>query len=214
MSAIDSRPVRDGARIRSIVFDLGGVLFTEGKSVAQEVLSREYGYDPVIIGEILTSERSREMRKGLVSEEAFWSWVTGQITQNYDAQVIRDEWYKGYALDPDVFGLAKRLMGHYKLVAFSENIPDRITYLDKKYRFRKLFDIEVYSYDHQMGKSDPQFLQVLLKTLSERPDEILYIDNSMFPLELAQRRGVNVVHYTTGQIENTKAAMRRLGIPV
>jgi FMN phosphatase YigB (HAD superfamily) len=208
----DNKPVGTGAKIRSIVFDLGGVLFTEGKSVAKEVLSREYGYDPVIIDQILTCERSRDMRKGLISEDAFWSWV--QVTQGYDAQVIRDEWYKGYVLDPDVFGLAKKLTGHYKLVAFSENIPDRIAYLDKKYRFRQLFDVEVYSYDHQLGKSEPQFLHVLLKTLRQRPDQILYIDNSSIPLELAKRRGVNVVRYTTGQIQNTEAAIRRLGIPV
>jgi putative hydrolase of the HAD superfamily len=203
-----------GATIKSIVFDLGGVLFTEGKSVALEVLARDYGYDPAVIGEVLNCAPSRDMRKGLISEKAFWSWVAGQIPQDYDAQVIRDEWYKGYVLDQDIFELVKRLKGHYRLVAFSENIRDRVAYLNEKYRFRELFDVEVYSYDHHAGKRDPEFLDVLLTTLGDRPDEILYIDNCRDALDLAEQRGLNGVHYTTGQITKIEPAIRQLGVPV
>jgi FMN phosphatase YigB (HAD superfamily) len=201
-------------KIKTVVFDLGGVLFTEGKSVALKVLARDYGYDPTVIREILTCARSREMRKGLISEKAFWSWVAGRVEPDYDARAIRDEWYKGYALDQDVFKLVKRLKGHYRLVAFSGNIPDRVAYLDEKYRFREQFDVEVYSYDHHTEKGDPEFLDALLTTLGDRPDEILYIDDSRDALELAEQRGLNVVHYTTGQMKRIEAAMRRLGISV
>jgi HAD superfamily hydrolase (TIGR01509 family) len=196
------------------VFDLGGVLFTEGKSVALEVLSRDYGYDPAVVKRILKCARSRDMRKGLISEKAFWSWVEGQIPRDYDARAIRDEWYKGYVLDRDIFELVKRLKGDYRLVAFSENIRDRVAYLNEKYRFRELFDVEVYSYDHHFGKRDPEFLEILLTTLGERPEEILYIDDSGDVLELAEQRGLNVVHYTTGQIKKIEPAIRQLGVPV
>lgn len=214
MFANGSKRRRSGGIIKSIVFDLGGVLFTEGKSVALEVLVRDYGYDPTVIREVLTCPLSRDMRKGLISEKAFWSWVAGRIPQEYDAQLIRDEWYRGYVLDQDIFELVKRLKGHYRLVAFSGNIPDRVAYLNEKYRFRELFDVEVYSYDHHAEKGDPEFLDALLTTLGDRPDEILYIDDSRDALELAEQRGLNVVHYTTGQMKRIEAAMRRLGISV
>ncbi len=202
----------NGGPIKSVVFDLGGVLFSEGKSVALEVLSRDYGYDAAVVMDVLTSAPSRDLRKGLLSEAAFWSWVQGQIPESYDAQAIRDEWYKGYALDREVFRLAQRLKGHYRLVAFSENVAERIAYLEEKYHFRGLFDVEVYSYDHRAGKRDPRFLEILLETLGERPEEILYIDDSKSVLDLAERRGLNVVHYTTGQIGRIEAAMRQLGV--
>ena len=198
----------------NLVFDLGGVLFTEGKSVALKVLTRDYGYDPAVVREVLTCERSRDMRKGLISEKAFWSWVEGQIPRDHDARLIRDEWYKGYALDRNVFELVKRLKGQYRLVVFSENIVDRVAYLDEKYSFREHFDIEVYSYDHHVGKRDPEFLEILLTTLGDRPGEILYIDNSRDVLNLAEQRGLNVVHYTSGEMISIETAMRRLGIHV
>lgn len=214
VSANGSKQLCNGTKIKSVVFDLGGVLFTEGKSVALDVLFRDYGYDPAVVGEVLTCPRSRDMRKGLISEESFWSWVEGLIPPDYDARTIRDEWYKGYALDREVFDLVKRLRDDFKLVAFSENIRDRIAYLDEKYRFRALFDVEIYSYDHQAGKRDPEFLEVLLATLVERPEEILYIDNCRNVLESAERRGLNVVLYTTGQMTRIETAMRRLGFTV
>lgn len=214
MSATGGERLRNEGNIKTIVFDLGGVLFTEGKSVAMKVLSRDYGYDPAVVREVLTCRRSRDMRRGLIPEKAYWRWVEGEIPQDYDAQTIRDEWYKGYVLDRDVFELVKKLKGDYRLVAFSENIRDRVAYLDEKYRFRELFDVEVYSYDHGVGKRDPEFLEILLTTLGDRPGEILYVDNSMDVLNLAEQRGLNVVHYTTGQMKKIEPAIRQLGVPV
>ncbi len=212
--ASDSERSGGGAKIKTIVFDLGGVLFTEGKSAALEVLSRDYGYDPAVVMEVLTCLRSRDMRKGLITEGAFWSWVASWIPDNYDTRVIKDNWYEGYTLDRDVFELIQSLKARYRLAVFSGNIPDRVAYLDKKYRFRELFDVEVYSYDHQADKGEPRFLEALLATLDAPPGEILYIDDSEAALELAERRGVNVVLYTTGQIARIEAAMSRLGITV
>ncbi len=213
MFAGNGKSGRNKWKIRTVVFDLGGVLFTEGKSVALEVLSRDFGYDRKVVSDLLTCKLSRDLRKGLLSEATFWSWAADQLPEGYDAQVIRDKWYKGYVLDPDIFVLVKRLQGHYRLVAFSENIRERVAYLDERYGFRELFDDEIYSYDHHFGKRDPEFLEVLLAILGERPDEMLYIDNCTTPLGMAERLGMRVVHYTTGQKKSIDEVIRRLGIP-
>ena len=204
---------RNSGKVRTVVFDLGGVLFTEGKSVALEVLSRDFGYDRKIVSDVLTCKQSRDLRKGLLPEMTFWSWVGDRLPQGYDAQVIRDEWYKGYILDTHIFELVKRVEGHYRLVVFSENIRERVAYLDKQYRFRDHFDDEIYSYDHHVGKRDPEFLEALLVTLGEPPNEMLYIDNCKTPLEMAERLGIKVVQYTTGRTESIEEVMRCLNIP-
>ncbi|MEM7222236.1 MAG: hypothetical protein AAF495_04615 [Pseudomonadota bacterium] len=198
--------------IKSIALDLGGVLFTEGKGVALAALSRDHGYDPAIVRKLLTCARSLDLRKGLLTEVAFWSWAEGQIPQGYSALVIRDAWYAAYTLDRDVLQLVEGLKGRFRLVAYSENIPDRIAYLEAKYRFRALFDMEVYSYDHHLGKGDPAFLEVLLTTLGDRPEEILYIDDTKVFLDLAEQRGLKVLHYTTGRLKQIEPELRRLGV--
>ena len=210
MSADGGKPFCNDLRVKTVVFDLGGVLFTEGKSVAIEALHREHGYDPEIIHNLLTSRPSRNVRKGLLSEETFWSWVASYVPQGYDAQVIRDEWYRGYVLDADICKLVRKLQGRYRLVVFSENIPERVAYLDELYGFRELFDEEIYSYDHHLGKRDPEFVETLLTTLGEQPAEIVYLNNCKTPLEIAARLGVKVVHYTTGRKEAIEEVERYL----
>jgi hypothetical protein len=92
--------------------------------------------------------------------------------------------------------------------------PERIAYLDNKYRFRNFFDLEVYSYDHHAGKGDPLFLEILLETLGEQPSEILYIDNSRRAIKLAEESGLNVVLYRTGHVMRILTTMQRLGVAV
>ncbi len=82
------------------------------------------------------------------------------------------------------------------------------------YGFRAHFDVEVYSYDHNAGKDDPRFLEALLTAVGASPGAILTIDDSPDVLALAERRGLNVVHYTMGQVARVVAAMQRLGMGV
>ena len=55
-----NRQIDSVARIKSVVVDLGGVLFTEGKGVALKVLLQDYGYDPAIVMQVITSDCSRD----------------------------------------------------------------------------------------------------------------------------------------------------------
>ena len=65
-----------------------------------------------------------------------------------------------------------------------------------------------------LGRADPEFLEVLLTTLGDRPEEICYIDNCRDVLDVAEQRGLNVVHYTTGRMKQIEPEFRQLGVPV
>ena len=113
--------------IKTIVFDLGGVLFTEGKSIAVKNLARQYDYDREIVMQILTSPQSVALRKGLITDEDFWGWAQTQLPQRYDAQIIKRAWYDGYLLDKNIFDLIKRLSGRYVTSQFSQAVTYRKT---------------------------------------------------------------------------------------
>jgi HAD superfamily hydrolase (TIGR01509 family) len=201
-----------GAMIKVIVIDLGGVLFAEGKSIAIDKLSREYGYDRDLVRKILSSGQSMDLRKGLISDETFWNWVQKQIPQGYDAATIAKQWYDGYVLDQEVLALIKALKGKYRLVAFSGNIRSRVQYLDQKYRFRKTFDLEIYSFDYHLTKPEGEFVEVMLRSVGCEPHEIVYVDDNQDYARPAADRGVNVVIYSTGEIDKLRIELRRLGV--
>ena len=84
--------------IKAVVFDLGGVLFAEGKSVAVERLEKEHGYQREIVRRILVSPKSMDLRKGLIKDDEFWSWAQARLPAGYDALLIKKAWYDAYEL--------------------------------------------------------------------------------------------------------------------
>ena len=198
--------------IRAIVFDLGGVLFSEGKAVALEKLAAAHGYERKLVGAILSSPESIQLRKGLIPDEDFWQWAQHRLPSGYDSRLIQQEWYNGYVLDKDIYELIASLQIKYSLIAFSGNIKSRIAFLEEKYHFRHLFDIEVYSFDFHMTKPEREFVQVMIERSGVRPEEIVYIDDNESYAKPARDLGVSVVTYQRGEIERLRQELRRQGV--
>jgi putative hydrolase of the HAD superfamily len=198
--------------IQAVVFDLGGVLFAEGKSLAIDTLAREQGYDRKLLRRILSSRESTDLRKGLIPDEVFWNWAQTQMPRGYDATIIKKEWYDGYVLDEDILSLVKQLKGQYRLIVFSGNVRSRVQYLDEKYDFRKLFDVEIYSFDYHLTKPDRAFVEVMIEKAGCRPAEIAYLDDNEEYAKPARDLGVQVVIYSRGQGEKLRGDLKRLGV--
>ena len=198
--------------IKTVVVDLGGVLFAEGKSVAMERLAELHGYDRRLVGDILSSPESIALRKGLLSDGEFWNWAREQLPPDYDTTLIREEWYNGYVLDQDILNLITRLKGKYKIVAFSGNIRSRVEFLEGKYHFRHLFDREVYSFDHHLTKPDKRFVRIMIKKAEAKPEEILYLEDNESYARPAKELGVQGVIYKRGEAEKLRSELRRRGI--
>jgi len=198
--------------IKTVVIDLGGVLFSEGKSVALEKLATVHAYDRKLIGAILSSPQSISLRKGLMSDEDFWQWAQQQLSSNYDSRLIQQEWYDGYILDQDVYELIASLRKKYSIIAFSGNIKSRIDYLEAKYRFRHLFDVEVYSFDFHLTKPEREFVEVMIEKSGVRPEEIVYIDDNDSYAKPARELGVNVIIYRRGESSGLRQELIRYGL--
>ena len=200
--------------IKTIVFDLGGVVFAEGKTVAMQRLNEELGYDPKIISGIISSSQSEDMRRGLLSDEAFWQWVSRQVPQGYNVDRIQQAWYEGYVPDMDIFTLVSNLRGKYRLVIYSDNIKSRVEFIDHKHPFRSLFDAEVYSYEHHLIKTDIGFVDALLPVCQAESQEIVLIDDKEKAVTEARDAGLNVLIYKRGEIEKLKTILKDLGVTV
>jgi FMN phosphatase YigB (HAD superfamily) len=198
--------------IKAIAFDLGGVLFAEGKSVAMERLETEYGYKKDTVRKILVSPQSVDLRKGLIEDVDFWTWAQGQLPQGYSAELIKKEWYDGYLLDEAVLELVKGLKGKYRIIAFSGNIKSRIEFLEEKYSFRSLLHIEVYSFDYHRTKPDKRFVELMIEKSGYKPDEIVYIEDNDQYAQVARELGVKVLLYSRGDIRKLERALQELGI--
>lgn len=198
--------------IEAVVVDLGGVLFSEGKSVALERLATEHGYDRKLVGAILSSPKSILLRKGLLRDEDFWQWAQQELPATYDSRLIQREWYDGYILDQEIYDLIASLRKQYSIIAFSGNIKSRVDYLENKYHFRHLFDIEIYSFDFQLTKPEREFVEVMIEKSEVRPEEIVYIDDNESYAKPARELKVNVIIHHHGETDRLRQALQGYGL--
>lgn len=130
----------------------------------------------------------------------------------YNAQLIQQEWYNGYLIDEDVFGLVKKLKGKYALIAFSGNIKSRVRFLDQKYDFQRWFDREVYSFDYRVSKPEREFFEALIKAAGCSPRDIICVDDNPKNEANARALGITVVLYHRGAIKKLIDDLGRLGV--
>lgn len=197
--------------IKTISFDLGGVLFSEGKTVAMDRLAKEFAYNPKLILDILSSSQSILLRKGLISGTEFWNWAQEQLPKEYDVTAIKTIWYDSYILDEKIFDLLKRLKSKYSVVVFSGNIQDRIEYLDAKYGFRKYFDKEIYSFNYHFDKEEQDAINHLLVVTQNSVEEIVHIDDVKSVVNKFISLGLKSVIYN-GDIEFLERELQTLGV--
>ena len=198
--------------IKAVVVDLGGVLFSEGKSVALDNLAARHHYDPKKVGAILSSPKSSLLRKGLLPDGEFWQWAEQQLPSNYDCRLIQQAWYNGYVLDEDIYTLIADLRKKYSVIAFSGNIRSRVDFLEEKYRFRHLFNIEIYSFDFHMTKPEREFVEIMIEKSGVRPEELVYIDDNDAYANPARELGVNVIIYRRGEAVRLREELKRYGL--
>jgi putative hydrolase of the HAD superfamily len=198
--------------IKTVVVDLGGVLFSEGKSMALDKLAAAHGYDRSLVGALLSSPQSILLRRGLMTDAEFWQRAQQQLPSSYDSLLIQEEWYNGYILDQEIYDLVSKLRNKYSIVAFSGNIRSRVAFLEEKYQFRHLFDIEVYSFDFHMTKPERAFVEAMIAKSGARAEEIVYIDDNDSYAQPARDLGVNVVIHRQGDTARLRVALARHGV--
>jgi HAD superfamily hydrolase (TIGR01509 family) len=87
-----------------------------------------------------------------------------------------------------------------------------VDYLEEKYRFRHLFDSEIYSFDFHLTKPEREFVEVMIEKSGVRPEEILYIDDNDSYAEPARKLGVNAVIYRRGEAVQLREQLKRYGL--
>jgi FMN phosphatase YigB (HAD superfamily) len=197
--------------IKTIVFDLGGVYFTSGTTLAIAKIKEIYNIeDETLLREIFTDRPINEgylLRKGLITIDEFEEKLFEKLEINRkERKHTRYIWFGSYCVHYGIEELVQVLKKTYRLVIFSGNVRERIDYLDMKSDFLKYFDDTVFSFDYQQNKNDIEFYEELIKHLGCKPSEALLIDDEKKNIMIARSLGMNGIHYyyTEKLIEDLK----------
>ena len=92
--------------------------------------------------------------------------------------------------------LIEFLKGYGDIVIVSDNYPENIEYISKRYNFEDWSIAQFYSFTYKMYKSNPEFFARLLKDLKEyEVDDMIFIDDSKSKIESAKKNSIKGILY-------------------
>ncbi len=181
---------------RTIIFDIGGVYFSDGTRIAIDAISAEYRIDRNLVEAIINGEPGKQYRMGKISAEQFWRRAKTTWEIEVSSEKLSQIWYSGYRPNEDVVRLVTRLKNAgYELLYLSNNTRERVAYLDEKFSFRQKFDDGIFSHLVKCKKPDPLIYQLLLAKASHPANECVYIDDKPEYLGPPKNLGIKVIAF-------------------
>ncbi|MHA1343988.1 MAG: hypothetical protein ACTSQG_08375, partial [Promethearchaeota archaeon] len=158
--------------IKTIIFDLGGVYFTNGTKYAIEQIKNIYDIkDNEALHKLFSNKKGSkglQIRLGLISMDEFENeFISLFNIAKKEARHLRYIWFSSYIPNFKMEDIVRKLKKmSLKLITFSGNIRERIKFLENRYHFLKYFDNTLFSYDYQLNKENKEFYKILINHIN------------------------------------------------
>jgi len=188
--------------IKSVVFDVGGVLVRTENQAGRRQLEMRYGlkeYDVDWL--VFNTEEAAASTIGQLGTDAVWQHVQRhlELSDQELAEFIELFW-QGDIFDQQLFNFLVSLRPNYITGILSNAWKGAREVLADKYGI-----LEGESVDHVLvscelglAKPDSEIYHRLRDTLGVDFDEILFVDDFSKNITAAEALGINTIHYRTG----------------
>lgn len=166
--------------LKAVIFDLGGVVFEDGTKKLVSKLAQKTGKPTRFFEEIFLGPKSYEYRANKISGNEYFEWVAEKIGNGFSPDEINLMWVSEYVEIPGMRDLIKDLKKKgLKVSVLSDNVPERINYLEDKYGFKGLFDDMVLSFEVNMTKPSDEIFRLAIKRLDVLASESIFVDDKV-----------------------------------
>jgi HAD superfamily hydrolase (TIGR01509 family) len=193
-----------------LVFDLGGVLFSDGTKEFLEDLHRTFGVDIARGGELLHGALGSSYREGRLSRNEFWSTFRHVLGLSTSEDELEARWVDGYHLNEGTRDLIQELSQRYDVYYLSDNVAERVDAVERRYRFLRLFKGGVFSHEVGVRKPNRRIYELLLERTHVEARQVLLVDDKDWALVPAAKLGMKTVLFRDS--EQVRHELRRLGV--
>lgn len=183
--------------VKVIIFDLGGVLFTDGTTVFVKKIMLRYGVDEATVRDVLDGELGSSYREGKISREEFWRRAKETLGLREDMERLETEWIESYELIEGTKRIIEFVSKTHKVYFLSDNVRERVERLEQKHHFLSLFSGGIFSHEAGIRKPNPRIYQMALELAGVVPSEAIYIDDKPHFLPPARELGITTFVFTT-----------------
>ena len=196
--------------VRAVLFDLGGVLLRTEHEAPRQHLAGRLGMEyEDLVRLVFESETSRKASLGAIREEEHWQAVAKRLKRPQEADVIKDEFFGGDALDHALLNFLRSLRPHTKTGLISNAWSGLRQYI-VDHKFDDAFDAMVISAEVGVVKPDARIYQMALDQLGMSPNEAVFVDDFIENVKGAQAVGMSAIHFKESQeaIRQIKALLK------
>ena len=184
--------------IRTVIFDLGGVYFTDGSARAIEQISATYRIQEEKVRDVVMGDLGSRYRHGDITSDQFWDGAVESWDLQVSTEQLASVWLQAYEPIPGTVSLIDRLgAAGYELLYLSDNVEDRVEYLEETYGFLHRFKAGVFSQRVGIRKPDPRIYELALEKATHPPSRCAYVDDKPAMLEPAEQMGMTVIAFET-----------------
>jgi epoxide hydrolase-like predicted phosphatase len=187
--------------IRAIIIDFGRVISAQKPPSLFRRYEEDLGLQPDTINTIMfDSQAWQDALLGHKTTEEFWHTIGPNLGLNSsDAiEAFRRRYHGDEAINPGMVDLLRQLHGRFKMAILS-NSPTGLVQWLVDWEICDLFDSIFCSGDEGLTKPDPAAFQMILQRLDVKPEESIFIDDTIDHVLVAQRLGLRGILFTTAE---------------
>ena len=180
--------------IKTVIFDLGGVYFTNGTKRAVKIFSSKYSLEKTEVKNVLKGDLGSQYRIGSLTTEEFWTSAKKKWNLSVSSNELSSIWLEGYEPIEGMENIVNRLIdAGYELIYLSDNVQERVDYLNNRFHFIDKFKDGIFSFTAKIRKPDLKIYQMALEKSSNFAEESVYIDDVKEFLEPAMKLGMKTI---------------------
>jgi len=185
-------------QIKSIIFDMGGVLLRTEDASSRESIAKQFGTTRrELEAFVFNSETSILSEEGKLSDVKHWHTVMRHFGQPAgDPMPLYDAYFTGDAIDQRLLEFAAALKPEYQLGLLSNAWENARVLLSKRFDFLDVFDVSIFSYEAGARKPDPAIYHAILERMDTAPEEAIFIDDVQENVDGAKAIRMQALRFT------------------
>ena len=188
--------------IKSIVFDIGGVLLRSEDESGRKALGEKYNLEPGWIEKLVFQSHAAQASSiGLVGSDEIWHNIAEKLSLSKDAlKEFMLKFWQGDRIDQSLIKFLQDCRPKYKTALLTNAWMDARSFLMETYGIveGKIVDLILISSEIGIVKPDPRIYQLLGEKVGYQLNEILFVDDSIENILAAEELGIHTIHFQAG----------------
>jgi epoxide hydrolase-like predicted phosphatase len=183
--------------IKTVIFDMGGVILRTIDPVPRERMAKRFGCSRKELEDfVFSSATSIQSEIGQLDDMQHWRVVLEHFNKtDLTPENAYYEYFAGDAIDQELLSFIRTLKKDRKVGLLSNAWENARQRLGGLYEFIDVFDVAIFSSEVGMRKPEKGIFDLMLGKLDTKPQETIFVDDFLENIKGAEKAGLHTVHF-------------------